>query len=75
MRIRGGNYGHKDQSAVPLASEKALSTLVRVLWPSLLTRNVSCLASSAPSICLGLCGEQQISPMLRKVYMYEVLKP
>ena len=35
---------------------------------SFLTCNISCLASSAPLVCLGLCGEQQVIPILRKVY-------
>ena len=51
-----------------LASEKALNTIC--VWVSRLSCNVSCLASSAPSVCLGLCGEQQVFPMLGKVYSH-----
>ena len=51
-----------------LASEKILSSRVWVSWPSSLTRNVSCLTSSTPSVFSGLCGEQQVSSMRRKGY-------
>ena len=67
--IRGGKYGHEDPRRVLLASEKALSTLLWVLRPSFLTRNVSWLARSAPSVFLGVCGEQQVFPMLMNVYI------
>ena len=67
VRIRGGNYGHEDPRRVVLASEKEISMLLWVLRPSFLTRNVTCLVSSAPSVCLGLCGEQQVFSMLMKV--------
>ena len=63
-----GNYGHENPGRVLLASEKALSMLVWVLRLSFLTCNVSCLASLAPSVSLGLCGEQEVIPIRRKVY-------
>ena len=69
MQLTGEKYGHKDPSRARLASEKALSTHMWVLRPSFLTRNISCLASSARLVCLGLCGERQISLMLRNVYI------
>ena len=52
---------------VSLASEKALSMRVWVSQPSFLTCNISCLASLAPLVCLGLCDEQKVFPILRKV--------
>ena len=67
MLIREESYGHEDPSRDLLASEKAQHARVGFLTV-ILTCNVSCLASSAPSVCSGLCGEQQVSFMLRKVY-------
>ena len=62
-------YGHKHPSRVLLASEKAHSKCVWVFRSSFLTCNISYLTSSSPSVCLGLCVEQQVFPMLRKVYI------
>ena len=63
MPIRGGNYDHEDPSRALLASEKALNMFVCGFLNSFLTPNVNCLASSAP-VCSGLCGEQEVIPMV-----------
>ena len=68
VQIRGENYVHEDPSRALLASEKELTTRMWVSRPSFLTCNVSCLGNPAPSVCLGLCSEQQIFPTLRKVF-------